>query len=316
MPNGSSAFPVYKQLGVQVFQTQLSWADTAPRRPANPTDPNDPAYVWPTGLDQAVTQAGGEGISVALMVKGTPGWANGNRSNAWAPSNPADYANFLTAASRHFPTVHYWMIWGETTRVGNFYPMPVNSPVGPRRYAVLLDAAYAALKAVTPANVVIGGMTFTVGQVAPEDFVRWLKLPNGQPPRMDDWGHNPYSTRFPNLAEKPYAVGVRDINDIDTFHSEIATAYRGHPVPNLWLSEFGISSDHANKAFDYYVSRPVQAKWVTAAYKLADSVSYVTGLGWYELLDEPSALAGNLTEGLMTGNGTPKPAYYAYQKAP
>jgi hypothetical protein len=316
MPNGSSAFPVYRQLGVQVYQVQLSWADTAPTRPANPTDPNDPAYVWPTGLDQAVGQAGAYGISVALMVKGTPGWANGGRSSAWAPNNASDYANFLVAASRHYPTVRYWMIWGETTRVGNFYPMPVNSPVGPRRYAILLDAAYGALKGANPANVVIGGMTYTVGQVSPPDFVRWLRLPNGAPPRMDDWGHNPYSTRYPNLREKPYAPGVRDINDIDTLHDEIAQAYRRRAVPNLWLSEFGISSDHANRAFDYYVSRPVQAKWVTAAFRLVDSVPYVAGLGWYELLDVSSQLAGNLTEGLMTTGAAPKPAFYAYQTAP
>jgi hypothetical protein len=316
MPNGSSAFPVYHQLGVQVYQVQLSWAETAATRPADPTNPSDPAYVWPTGLDHAVQQAGQFGIAVALMVKGTPGWANGGKPSAYAPTSNADYANFLIAASRHYPTVHDWMIWGETTRAGNFFPMPVNSPVGPRRYALLLDAAYGALKSASKANLVIGGMTYTVGQVSPNDFVRWLRLPNGQPPRMDDWGHNPYSTRFPDLAEKPYAPGVRDINDIDTLHNEIAQAYRGRAVPNLWLSEFGISSDHPNKAFDYYVSRPVQAKWVTAAYRLADSVPYVTGLGWYELLDEPSVLAGNLTEGLMTGSATPKPAFYAYEKAP
>jgi hypothetical protein len=316
MPNGSSAFPVYHQLGVQVYQVQLSWAETAVRRPANPTSPTDPAYVWPTGLDRAVQEASQYGIAVALLVKGTPRWANGNKSAAFAPSKPADYANFLIAASRHYTTVHDWMIWGETTRAGNFFPMPVNSPVGPRRYAILLDAAYGALKSVSNANTVIGGMTYTVGQVSPNDFVRWLRLPNGQPPRMDDWGHNPYSTRFPDLAEKPYAPGVRDINDIDTLHNEIGQAYRGRTVPKLWLSEFGISSDHPNKAFDYYVSRPVQARWLTAAFHLADSVPYVAGLGWYELLDEPSALAGNLTEGLMTGNATPKPAFFAYQKAP
>ena len=59
-----------------------------------------------------------------------------------------DIAAFMQAASRRYPSIHYWMIWGEVTRSGNFNPMPPNSPVGPQRYAALLDAAYGALKAV------------------------------------------------------------------------------------------------------------------------------------------------------------------------
>jgi hypothetical protein len=317
MPNGSSAFPVYHRLGVQVLEVQLNWADTAPVQPANPTNPADPAYRWPQALEQAISQGARYGIQVSVMVKGTPKWANGGRDPSWAPNNPADYANFLQAASRRYPTVRYWMIWGEVTRAGNFNPMPPNSPVGPERYAILLDAAYGALKAVSPSNMVIGGMTFTVGEVGTPDFIRWLRLPNGAPPRMDYYGHNPYSTRFPESSQQPYDPQVRDIDDIGTLYSELKAAYRGHgAAPKLWLSEFGISSDKPNRAFDYYVSRAVQAHWVTAAFKLADSVPYVASLGWYELLDEPPSTPDNITEGLMTADGAPKPAFSAYARVP
>jgi hypothetical protein len=317
MPDGSSAFPVYHKLGVQVLEMQLSWAETAPTRPANPTSPSDPAYVWPQALQEAVSEAAQYKIELAVMVKGAPAWANGGRDPSWAPNNAADYANFMQAASRRYPSVHYWMIWGEPTRSGNFNPMPPNSPVGPKRYALLLEAAYGALKSVSPSNVVIGGMTYTVGLVSAPDFIRWMRLPDGAPPRLDYYGHNPYSTRFPKL-EAPYAPGVRDIDDIETLHDELAAAYRHRPggTPKLWLSEFSISSDKPSRAFDYFVSRPVQAKWVTAAFKLVDSVPYVAGLGWYELLDEPSTVPGYLTEGLLTANGTPKPAFSAYARAP
>jgi hypothetical protein len=317
MPNGSSAFPVYHELGVQVLEMQLSWAETAPTQPADPTSPSDPAYVWPQALDEAVSEAAQHKIELAVMVKGTPGWANGGRNSSWAPNNPADYANFMQAASRRYPSVHYWMVWGEPTRSGNFNPMPPNSPVGPRRYALLLEAAYGALKAVSPSNIVIGGMTYTVGLVSAPDFIRWMRLPDGAPPRLDYYGHNPYSTRFPKL-EAPYAPGVRDIDDIGTLHHELAAVYGHRPggTPKLWLSEFSISSDKPSRAFDYFVSRPVQARWVTAAFKLVDSVPYVAGLGWYELLDEPSTVPGYLTEGLLTANGTPKPAFRAYARAP
>jgi hypothetical protein len=316
MPGGSSAFPIYHKLGVQVLEMQLSWAETAPSRPADPTSPDDPSYIWPQALNQAVSQAVHYGIQLAVMVKGTPGWANGGKDPSWAPNNPTDYANFLQAASQRYPSVHDWMIWGEPTRSGNFNPMPANSPVGPKRYALLLEAAYGALKAVSTSNVVIGGMTYTVGLVSAPDFIRWMRLPDGKPPRLDYYGHNPYSTRFPKL-QAPYAPGVRDIDDIETLHDELAAAYRHRPggTPKLWLSEFSISSDKASRAFDYFVSRPVQAKWVSAAFKLVDSVPYVAGLGWYELLDEPSSVPGYLTEGLLTASGTPKPAFYAYAHA-
>jgi hypothetical protein len=317
MPDGSSAFPVYRRLGVQVLQLQLSWSRTARSQPASPADPSDPAYQWPGALDEAVSQASQYGIRLAVMVRESPKWANGERDPSWAPSNPADYANFLQAASRRYPTVHDWMIWGEVTREGNFNPMPAGSPVGPERYAALLDGAYGALKAVSRSNKVIGGMTFTTGIFGAPEFLKRMRLPGGRPPRMDYFAHNPYSTRFPDLAEQPYATGVRDINDIDTLHRELAGVYRGHgATPKLWLSEFGISSDGPNRAFDFYVSRAVQARWVTAAFGLVDSVPYVAGLGWYDLLDEPASIPERITEGLMTAEGAPKPAFAAYAVVP
>ena len=159
-------------------------------------------------------------------------------------------------------------------------------------------------------------MTFTVGQVSAPAFIRWMRLPNGAPPRLDYYGHNPYSTRFPKRPSEPTASGVRDINDIDTLHSELAVAYRGHrAAPKLWLSE-SASPATAQSRVRLLRYSSAQARWVTAAYKLADSVPYVAGLGWYELLDEPTTIAGYLTEGLMTAAGAPKPAFAAYLRAP
>jgi hypothetical protein len=318
MPDGSSTFPVYHTLGVQVLELQLSWAETAPTRPAEPSNPADPAYQWPASLQEAIGQAAKYGIQIALMVKQTPPWANGGREPSWVPTDPSDYAAFLQAASRRYPQIRDWMIWGEVTRPGVFNPMPPHSPVGPRLYAVLLEYAYTALKAVSPHNTVIGGMTYTVGLDNPYEYLRDLRLPDGRPPRLDYYGHNPYSVRFPNLEEGPYAAGVSDIDDIDTLHAQLERTYRGQPggTPKLWLSEFSVSSNHPNRAFAFAVSRPEQARWVTAAFKLVDSVPYVAGLGWYQLLDEPSTVPGNITNGLMTAEGQPKPAFRAYAQAP
>jgi len=315
--DGTSAFPILKELGVDVFQIQLSWATTAPQRPADPGNPDDPAYRWPRALDDAVAQANASGIQVAILVHGTPTWANGGRSSAWTPTNPTDYGNFLVAASRRYPEVRRWMIWGEPTRPGNYHPMPANKKTGPRSYARLLDAAYGALKWVNPANIVIGGMTFTTGLVTPRDFVRWMRLPNGRPPRLDWYGHNAFSTRFPNLRKKVYVKGIRDINDLDTLHNQLKRVYRGHPTPPIWVSEFTVSSDRPNRAFNFAVSRAQQARWVTAAYRLVNSVSYVAGLGWFNLQDELDDDTGrSLTTGLIAIDGIRKPAFQAFARAP
>lgn len=314
LPNGRSAFPVYHRLGVNVFQIDLNWAQTAPTRPAQPSHADDPAYQWPAQLNVALNQARLYGIKICLLVQGTPGWANGGRSSDWAPNHPGDYGDFLTAASRRYPSVHLWMIWGEPNRGGSFEPMPAHSPVGPRRYALVLNSAYHALKRVSRANTVIGGDTWSFGAVEPADFVKWMRLPNGKPPPLDYYGHNPFSIRFPDLKQRPYYPGGRDINDVDTLEAQLRATY--HREVRLWLSEFTISSDHKNRAFDFAVSRLQQARWLAAAYRLVNSVNYVAGLGWFNLIDEPPLPQNeNLTNGLMTYTLTPKPAFWAYQHA-
>jgi hypothetical protein len=320
MPDGSSAFRVYRNLGVDVFQYQLVWDRIAPTQPSHPTRPGDPAYRWPADVDEAVRMGRRYGIKVALMVKGSPAWANGGQATQFSPA-PAHYARFLKAASRHYRRVHRWMIWGETNRAAVFQPLPPNSRVGPRAYARLLDKAYAALKHRSRKNIVIGGMTFTYGDVYPSKWIRWMRLPNGRPPRLDLYGHNPFSRRAPDIRqpEDPGFPGSRDISDMDVFAREVHRAYRRvprfrrHGGPRLWLSEFTVSSDRPNRAFTFAVSRRDQARWLRGAYRIAKRV-HAAGLGWFNLYDEPASNPIGLTTGLMTYEGVRKPSYRAYKR--
>jgi hypothetical protein len=315
LPDGRSAFPVYEQLGVDVLERQLVWRDVAVSRPARPRDPGDPAYRWPADLDVAIAEASRHGIRVALMVRGTPGWANGGRSEAQVPDDVRDYADFVTAAARRYPGVRHWMVWGEPTREGVVEPMTPSSPSGPRAYARLLDRAYGALKAVRRSNVVIGGMTWTVGVQRPTRFLRWMRLPSGRPPRLDWYGHNPFSVRFPDVRKRPYDPGLRDLSDIDTLHREVARTYRrSGRRPRLWLAEFTVPSDRANRAFSFFVSRRRQASWLSAAFRIAKRERYVAGIGWYSLLDEADPVNG-ITTGLLDAGGRPKPAFEAFRRA-
>jgi hypothetical protein len=312
----TSAFPTYHQLGVNVFEVELLWNEVAPTKPRHPTNPNDPAYQWPAEINFAVSQAAQYGMKVCVLVQWSPSWASGQSAPQWAPRHAGDYANFLIAAARRYPSVHYWMIWGEPTRPGNFLPMPNRSPVGPRRYALLLNAGYHALKHVSRRNIVIGGNTTSVGTVMPPAFIKWMRLPNGKPPPLDYYGHNPYGTRLPQAGAPvlyPGAYpGTRDIDGLGALHRQLVHTY--HHQVKLWLSEFGINTA-PNTDFGFYTTPAGQAQWVSAAYNLVNSLGYVVGLGWYDLLDQPPSVSQGLSMGLLSWNLLPKPAFFAFQHA-
>ena len=315
LPDGSSAFPVYKYLGVEMMQRQIVWGRVADIKPAHPRDPNDPAYKWNGDVDKAVTAARRNGMRMALMIKDTPNWAKGGKPGSYAPDRDRDYTDFLIAVAKRYPRVRHWMIWGEPSRSFNWMPLPPASPVGPRRYATLLDRSYGTLKKLNRRNKVIGGMTFTTGDVMPTDWLKWMRLPNGKPPRLDWYGHNAFSARFPDLKQRPYYPKLRDFSDLDTLHRQVKRVYRKRKIkPKIWVSEFGVSSDHANRAFGFFVSRDEQARWLEAAYRIAHRTPWIAGIGWYTLLDEPDPVNG-ITNGLLAADGTPKPAFAAYRRA-
>jgi hypothetical protein len=141
-----------------------------------------------------------------------------------------------------------------------------------------------------------------------------MRLPNGKPPRLDWFGHNPFSIRFPDLSQDVYYRGVRDFSDVDTYMREIRRIYRGiGRKPRLWLSEFTVQSDRESGALRFFVSRREQARWLKAAYRIANRTPYIAGLGWFGLQDEQESRG--LTTGLIDTSGRRKPAYYAYKRA-
>src|SRR5688500_13209638 len=99
----TSQFPVYKELGAGIYMTKLEWDKVAVLEPDSARDPLNASYDWPLELDTAVDEARQNGIDVALTVTGTPGWANGDKAPRFAPNDPKDYADFLTAAAERYP---------------------------------------------------------------------------------------------------------------------------------------------------------------------------------------------------------------------
>jgi hypothetical protein len=316
---GRTLFPTYRDLGVKIYEDRLDWSTVATRRPHNPRNPKDPAYAWPTEVTQAVAEAQRYHIQVALQIIGAPGWANSGKPWNWAPNDPRDYADFAIAAAKRYPSVHLWMIWGEPSRRANFEPLEpakrfaklnAHQRLAPHRYARILDAAYGALKGVSRANLVIGGMTSTTGDISPRQWIENLRLPNGKAPRLDMYGHNPFSYRDPSLSNPPSKEQNIDFSDLGRL-TRLVDRYLGRPgdpQPKLFISEWTVPTA-IDLEFNFYVDPLVQAKWITDSLRIARELPSIYTVGWIHLYDEPPVSYG----GLLQTDGVKKPGYLAWK---
>ena len=245
-----------------------------------------------------------------------PGGRTAGVRRQWATVKPRAFAAFATAAARRYPRVHLWMIWGEPTRAGNFEPITPALPGHPldqaqRRaphiYARLLDAAYGALKHASRKNLVIGGSTYTTGQIDAQQWIENLRLPDGKPPRMDMYAHNPFSTEAPSFSDPSSPFGEVQFSDLPRLAGWIDRYLR--PGLPLFLSEWTIPTAPDDE-FDFYVNAPVAAQWITDALTLARHWKRIYALGWIHVYDNQPASAG----GLLYANGTPKPGYFAFAR--
>lgn len=317
--DGASLFPTYRALGVKIYEDRLNWSVVARRRPGHPRNPDDPAYAWPAEVTRAVGQAKRYHMQVALQIIGAPKWANGGKPWNWAPTHPQDYANFAIAASKRYPSVHLWMIWGEPSRSHNFEPLTPAKPFAkldaqqqqaPHIYARILDAAYGALKSVSRSNLVIGGMTFTTGDISTQQWIENLRLPDGRPPRLDMYGHNPFGWRAPNLANPPLPDQEIDFSDLGRL-SELVDGYLGRPGnrhPKLFISEWTIPTK-VDLEFNFNVDPTLQAQWIADGLRIAHELPSIYAVGWIHLYDEPPESYG----GLLEADGAKKPGYYAWK---
>jgi hypothetical protein len=221
--------------------------------------------------------------------------------------------------------VKLWMIWGEPSRQANFMPLTPEAPNSntltpeqagaPRYYARMLDAAYAALKRVRRSNIVIGGNTFTSGDIDPYNWVRYLRLPNGRPPRMDLYGHNPFTGRRPRLhaPQDPHVVDISDMPRFTSFLDRNIRAPGGRRL-KVFFSEFFWPTDHANGEFAFHLTPALQASWLRDALNVVKRSSRIYTLGWFSLYDDPPNGQGTeVNRGLLRFDGARKPAYNVFR---
>ncbi len=313
----AQSLDVARAAHVTLVRTLVHWRQVAPVRPGDAADPFDPAYRF-DDLDDLVRSAQQRGIEVLMTIWGTPAWANGGAGASVAPADPGDLARFAYAladrySGRHagFPFVRFFSVWNEPNRATFLAPQFAadGTPVAPGVYARLVRAAYAGLKAASPAALVAAGETASRGHdrpvvglqdsESPGEFIR-LVAEADPALQFDAWAHHPYP---PSDAAGPTA-GLASVPAVE--QALDAAFGTGHP---LWLTEYAQQTRPESGTGITYTR---QAADLAAAIRAAEADPRVAMFVWFVLRDRPQS---PWRSGLLDAGGRAKPAWGRFSVA-
>jgi len=144
------------EAGFYWLRQEFPWADIEISGKGNFDDcRNGPCISAWDKYDHIVGLAERYGLEILARLSSPPSWsrADGEARGAFAPpDNLGDFADYAEAvAQRYAGRLRYYQIWNEP----NIYPEWGDQPADPEAYTRLLCAAYARLKSVDPAIVVV-----------------------------------------------------------------------------------------------------------------------------------------------------------------
>jgi hypothetical protein len=292
----------FKRLGVPLVRYTLHWNDVARKRPKNPTSPRDRAYRW-RRYDRILGALHRHGLTPVLTVVGTPRWANGGKSPAYAPTKPADFGNFTRAAAKRYPWIRYWLIWNEPNK--SLWLRPTKSAVYVKQ---LLNPAYDAIHAVLPHALVGGGVTGPRGALGGVPPTTWMRGMFSAHAKLDAYAHHPYPL---SPGETPSSGGCRNCPNITmaTIGKLIVLVKRYFGAKPIWLTEYGYQSNPP----DTFLGVPLkkQANMIGLAAMRAWRLPRITMLMQYLYQDEP--VLSRFQTGLVFVNDRPKPSLQAFK---
>jgi hypothetical protein len=351
-----------RQAGASVWGLSIGWSSVAPTRPPTLADARNPAwsgYRW-SSTDAALRAIASAGMQTLAVINGAPAWAEGpdRPSTSAAPAGTWDpsatwFGAFATALAKRYsgtfadpnvsgsnlPAIRDWEPWNEPNlavyltpqwkRVAGGY-----EAVSPGIYRNLLNAFYAGIKAVAPADVVAAGTTAPFGdppggsRIPPVQFWRDLLCVSA--------GAHLHSTRcaahvhFDAISHHPYPIGpptYHAINALDVTVPDLAKITQLIPVaeragtvlPNgpkpLWITEISWESP----------PDPNGLSFVDQALYLEGAIDVLFHEGasmflWFNLRDQPlnPPKYTNLQSGVYSRGATPaqdvaKPSLTAYE---
>jgi hypothetical protein len=284
------------------------------------SDPASPAYDF-ASVDAAVRETVAAGLTPLLVVTRAPAFAQApNRwpyayPGSWAP-NPVAFGEFATAVARRYdgsfpdpeepgatlPRVRLFEAWNEPNLARYLEPQWVAvggrwRAFAPLLYRQLLNAFYAAVKAVAPTDTVIAagvapnGEPAGVGRMTPLRFLREMLCLEGggreacsDPPHFDVLAFHPLSFESPDrAAASSQDVAIADIAKVTALLAQARRAGTALPRAHkpLWVTELNWESAPQTP---HGVPPRLQALWISRALHRL----WVAGAGlveWQFLMD-------------------------------
>ena len=257
------------------------------------------------------------GTRVDLDVEGTPAWAAGGSTDPRTPpADDAAFAGVLNYLENAFGSrVNAWEIWNEEDSSGWWGGTAA-------QYAGLLRAAYAAIKAASPAaTVLIGGLTGNDAAYLDQLYAA------GAEGSFDAVAvHTDTACNFSSPYVFELNRGTRTINQyfflgFTAVHAAMVAA--GDGVKPIFMTEVGWSSTTATCETGAWAGQKLagvgpqtQAVYMQQAYHCLSlpRYSYVKAAMWFELVDDGSSTAPLDNYGLLTSGYARKPAFAAFQQ--
>ncbi|HEU4974515.1 MAG TPA: cellulase family glycosylhydrolase [Baekduia sp.] len=308
--------------GAKTVRMFVRWTDFEPQaRGQYPANPQHNAAVDAAILeyDTAIRTLNAAGAKPLFVVTGAPSWANGSNDATVAPSDPEDLAAFLGRFAAHNKAVGSvlgYEVWNEPDENLFWHPAPDAA-----KYAALLKASYAAIKAADPSA------TVATGPMTGNDYA-WLDQlyaqgAGGSFDVVSVHTDTACSVNGPDFFYREdgriarYAfLGYRSVHDVMAAHGD-----GGKPI---WMSELGWTTTGGvpsscqrgmwagQKASG--VTEGDQAAFLTHAYACLANDPYVTQAAWFTLQDDATQSTDELRHyGLLRGDGSAKPSLDAFK---
>ncbi len=304
-----------RQAGATWDRALFLWQEIQPN---GPSDWNLDRYVDQMGIESSLEGS----LPVVGVVQGTPVWAavDWHAGAAGVPSGldyPVDdprnrFGQFMLRLARaNKGRVSTWVIWNEPDiRPGESGPWWTWSG-SDADFFKLLRTGYRAVKQVDPqASVVFPATTYFADAVRGRDLFLGRVLAQGELDR--DAPDNGYY--FDAVATNLYC-SLDAVYRVYGVYSAILARYQLQKP--IWLTETNcpVYNDASTPVPDSgRITTDEQAAYLVESLALARAAGYQR-IGWYSMLDH-DASSGILDRwGLLRPNGTPRPAYRAFQVA-
>ena len=259
----------------------LSWLRLdVPWRSIEPSCKN--CIDW-SALDRAVQAANAAGIRVMARVDHQPAWSRAVPAENGPPDDMFDYADFLqVVTARYGPssgrgrgTIHAIQVWNEPNLTREWGGAPIDRDQA-AQYIYMLGEAYAHIKAEDPAMIVVSaGLSPTGtsdGTAQPDDiYLGWL-YEDGLAEVSDVIG-----AHAPGYGSPPEAAPMSDprfphpsfyFRRVEQLRSVMVA--HGDAGKQIWLNEFGWTTDRVNPDYAWYaVSPEQQADYLVRAFQYA-----------------------------------------------